>query len=630
MTGGRAKLLRIAQVWYTARVSLRSQISLVLFGLLVLAVGVTGLILIADSSGFVRVELDDKHRLLVENRAFALRHNLLVLEEELESLAGRPELDHIDNLPTPATQVLVEAVQNPDLYNNAVMLISRSGDCLWSVPQQEGCPGRNHAAEPWFAAARGAKEVQHHIVETDSPMGDKRHKINIIQPIKRQDRFVGLLVGVVALGEDQLVTPLLRDNLPPHTEAIFVDREKRVLYPPGRAALERGFVEAAARIEKGAGTLHVESEEGEALFAFAPVGADSPYGVVFRWPWFELIRGLQRQMLKLVLILAAGTVLAGGLGLWLSSYLTRPLSILSATAKNLAAGKWSDLSALSRDDEVDEIGDLMRAFRNMAGAIKRRDEELVKAAEELEARVELRTRELAQAQEALLIAERFSAMGKASAAIAHELRNSMGGLGMAVELILSDPARARSEKLRQQVLSEIDRLRGMIEALLTFARNPQLTRTPQDLRALVERAIDMNTDLASDRGVTIDLVAPSPLPVICDGPKVQSALTNLLRNAIEAGRRVRIELRRQDAQAIVEVEDDGAGLSDEAAGHLFEPFFTTKTNGTGLGLPTAKRFIDAHGGALAAGRSQRLGGAYFTIMIPASAPAADALETKTP
>lgn len=599
--------------------SLRSQISLVLFGLLVLAVGVTGLILIADSSGFIRVELDDKHRLIVENRAFALRHNLLILEEELETLASRPELDLIDSHPTHVSQVLVEAVQNPDLYNNAVMLIGKSGACLWSLPNQADCTGKNYADEPWFHVARDGGQVQHHIVETDTPMVDRRHKINIIQPIKRQERFLGVLVGVIALGEDQQVTPILRDNLPPHTEAMLVDRQKRILYAPGRAALSDGWSAATERLEKGqSGTLHAGSIEQEALLAFAPVGADTPYGVVFRWPWQTLIVGLKRQMLKLALILVAGTALAGALGLWLSSYLTRPLSMLGLTARSVAAGQWNSLSALSHEDSVDEIGDLIRAFRHMADAIKRRDEELVTAAEELEVRVLERTKELAHAQEALINAERFSAMGKAAAAIAHELRNSMGGLGMAVELILADPARAmRTGRLRQQVLVEIERLRGMIESLLSFARHPQLTRSRQDLRALVERAIDMNGDLAQDRGASVTLHAPAAVPLSCDGPKVQSAVTNLIRNAIEVGHTVRVSLHTaSDKRASLAVEDDGPGLSDEARSHLFEPFFTTKTNGTGLGLPTAKRFIDAHGGSIEVSRSTELHGARFVLTLP--------------
>ena len=67
---------------------------------------------------------------------------------------------------------------------------------------------------------------------------------------------------------------------------------------------------------------------------------------------------------------------------------------------------------------------------------------------------------------------------------------------------------------------------------------------------------------------------------------------------------------------MIEIADDGPGLSAEARDHLFEPFFTTKPNGTGLGLPTSRRFIEAHGGTIEAAASERMGGALFRLRLP--------------
>jgi signal transduction histidine kinase len=79
-----------------------------------------------------------------------------------------------------------------------------------------------------------------------------------------------------------------------------------------------------------------------------------------------------------------------------------------------------------------------------------------------------------------------------------------------------------------------------------------------------------------------------------------------------------------DGEAALEVADDGPGLSQEAREHLFEPFFTTKPNGTGLGLPTSRRFVEAHGGTIDVARSD-LGGALFRVRLPLDArPEADA------
>ena len=113
--------------------------------------------------------------------------------------------------------------------------------------------------------------------------------------------------------------------------------------------------------------------------------------------------------------------------------------------------------------------------------------------------------------------------------------------------------------------------------------------------------------------------APPTLRTRCDAHKVQGVVVNLVKNAIEAGKRVDVTLRVAGGEAIIEVADDGPGLSAEARDHLFEPFFTTKPNGTGLGLPTSRRFIEAHGGRIEADVSATLGGALFRLRLPLEA-----------
>ncbi|HSS40845.1 MAG TPA: HAMP domain-containing sensor histidine kinase, partial [Polyangia bacterium] len=97
--------------------------------------------------------------------------------------------------------------------------------------------------------------------------------------------------------------------------------------------------------------------------------------------------------------------------------------------------------------------------------------------------------------------------------------------------------------------------------------------------------------------------------------KVQGVVVNLVKNAIEAGKTVDVSLGVADGEAIIEVADDGPGLSAEAREHLFEPFFTTKPNGTGLGLPTSRRFVEAHGGRIEVDRAPQ-GGALFRVRLP--------------
>jgi signal transduction histidine kinase len=281
---------------------------------------------------------------------------------------------------------------------------------------------------------------------------------------------------------------------------------------------------------------------------------------------------------------------------------------------------------------TEEVAALVAAFEHMETSIQKRDQELREAAGLLEQRVHDRTQELVATQAALVEAERFAAMGKTSAAIAHELKNALNGLGMAVDLIAQDPANtARVARLRPQVVGEIARLRDVVESLLSFSRSPRLDRAPADLAAVVARAADAVSDLVADRGVKLTVKAPPTLPVRCDAHKIQGVMVNLIKNAVEAGQTVTVTVGAEGGEAVIEVADDGPGLSAEARAHLFEPFFTTKPNGTGLGLPTSRRFVEAHGGLLEVGAA-REGGALFRLRLPVDAGAdreARAAEVRT-
>ena len=139
--------------------------------------------------------------------------------------------------------------------------------------------------------------------------------------------------------------------------------------------------------------------------------------------------------------------------------------------------------------------------------------------------------------------------------------------------------------------------------------------------------VTVDLDLARDRDEH-----PAPFVIPCDAQKLQSTLINLCKNAIEAmapaafgegfdaepaQRRRFLTLRTRlfGDEAVIEVQDSGAGFNPEIGGRLFEPFFTTKRTGTGLGLAIARKVIEAHGGKLTA-RSLH-GGATFKISLPA-------------
>ncbi len=229
---------------------------------------------------------------------------------------------------------------------------------------------------------------------------------------------------------------------------------------------------------------------------------------------------------------------------------------------------------------------------------------------------------------ALKRADRLAALGEISARMAHEIRNPLAAMCGSVQLLAEHGTREESDRrLLAIVVREADRLNSLITDFLAYARPAPPHKERIELRALCE---DMCVLLASDnrfkRVRFVDLV-PGHMMVRADVNQLRQVLLNLLHNAAEAmpdGGRVELEAHFQLSGAggfnkapvaVIAVTNSGSGLDAETAAHLFEPFWTTKPDGSGLGLATTYRIIEAHGGTIMA-ESPPEGGCRFTIMLP--------------
>jgi two-component system sensor histidine kinase PilS (NtrC family) len=210
--------------------------------------------------------------------------------------------------------------------------------------------------------------------------------------------------------------------------------------------------------------------------------------------------------------------------------------------------------------------------------------------------------QLAEMEEQLRRSERLSAVGRLAAGLAHEIRNPLASLSGAIELLSADLPRgdAPSRRLVEIVGRETARLDRLVGDFLTYARPGPGELEPVALRPLLE---DLRT-LAEggehgERSVELD--AAADLEVGGNADQLKQVFWNLIRNATEAsepGASVRIEAERVDEQVQIRVIDHGEGIRPEALDRIFEPFYTTRPKGTGLGLATVHRIVEAHGGAL--------------------------------
>jgi two-component system sensor histidine kinase PilS (NtrC family) len=225
-------------------------------------------------------------------------------------------------------------------------------------------------------------------------------------------------------------------------------------------------------------------------------------------------------------------------------------------------------------------------------------------------------------------AERLAAVGRLAAGVAHEIRNPLAAISGSIEL-LAQTAKAEPDKeLMTIVLREVERLNHLITDLLEFARPRQLETQRLDVAATLSELVRVFDNDRLLQGVGVELSAPSPVWVDADPGQLRQVVWNLVRNAAEATAAagterppVAIEVRarpaapREPGWALLTVRDRGAGIAPEQRAHLFEPFFSTKQGGTGLGLATVHRIVEAHRGAIEVDCPAE-GGTAFTVKLP--------------
>jgi PAS domain S-box-containing protein len=209
-------------------------------------------------------------------------------------------------------------------------------------------------------------------------------------------------------------------------------------------------------------------------------------------------------------------------------------------------------------------------------------------------------------------------LGEMAAVVAHEVKNPIAGIRGALQVISSRmPPETRDRAVMGDIITRLDGLNGVVQDLLVFARPRELRTEPVDLAALIGHTIDLirRDPIFAAIEVQID---GSTGPVQADPAQLQLVVQNVLMNAAQAMNgqgHVRITFSAADGRSQMSIADGGPGMPPEVLEHAFEPFFTTKSRGTGLGLPLAKRIIEAHGGDIQID-TPPTGGTTVTLALP--------------
>lgn len=218
--------------------------------------------------------------------------------------------------------------------------------------------------------------------------------------------------------------------------------------------------------------------------------------------------------------------------------------------------------------------------------------------------------------------EHLRMIGEAANTIAHEVRNSLNGIGMGIDLMM-DKERRPSERVVSELRTEIERLSSFTYQLMLFAKNPEPKRVPLNLTELVPKWLSLTRDLAMEAGVAIELESgTAPLTVLGDAMLLQIVVSNLIGNALDAiagvsPPKIVVTLESSGDRVILRVEDNGAGVPDALRDRLFQPFVSGKPSGVGMGLSVSQRIARAHGGDLVYDRTRP--GTAFVLTLPLEA-----------
>jgi two-component system, NtrC family, sensor histidine kinase HydH len=227
----------------------------------------------------------------------------------------------------------------------------------------------------------------------------------------------------------------------------------------------------------------------------------------------------------------------------------------------------------------------------------------------LSEKLEETNRQLRQAEAEARRAERLAALGQLTAGLAHEIRNPLGVIKGSAEMLSQkmQGAQPLTAELASYILSEVNRLNGLVARFLDFARPSRLELRPEHISEIVDRALELVRAQFPEAKVAVERQYARDLPGIqADRQLCEQVFVNLITNAFQAmdgqDGTLRLTIAQQNSAGepgvLVTVEDSGPGVPPELREQIFNPFFTSKKEGMGLGLSIVAKIVDDHRGSI--------------------------------
>jgi signal transduction histidine kinase len=343
------------------------------------------------------------------------------------------------------------------------------------------------------------------------------------------------------------------------------------------------------KLEKG---IHaVQRPVGGAVLSQKPyevvvpvIVGDEQLGYVQINMLLDNIRDIQRANF-IRRLFATGMVFTVGTALiiFLARRYTTPIKNLVEDFKRISAG---DLSVTIPVESSDEIGEMAEGFNNMVEKLRER--------EALEKR--------------LYEAEHLSRVGQLASGIAHEIRNPLNYISLAIDHLKTEMLPccgdncSELEELADKIKEEVRRANYMVVNFMNYGRPLKLRRTEVVYRELLAKVLPVLQDRLTEQHIVVDQQIPADLPPLwIDGELFRNCILNFVTNASQAmpdGGTITLGALPEGGQVKLTFGDQGSGISPDDIGKIFQPYFTTKDVGIGLGLAITERIIKEHGGRI--------------------------------
>lgn len=278
--------------------------------------------------------------------------------------------------------------------------------------------------------------------------------------------------------------------------------------------------------------------------------------------------------------------------------------LVMANLAAIAIHQWRLVTRLER--EKNELQEANREIKELALNLAKNVEELKKT------------------QKQLIQSEKLASTGRLAADIAHEINNPVGIIVSSVECMLLDGEHTLSEEFRndaQVIINQAGRISKITRSLLSFARLPVEEKSKVNINEIIQETVALFSKHLLKRGISVhqDLIENIPL-ILGNSNQIQQVLVNLINNssdAMQQGGNLYLRTKWQDQNLVVEIEDEGCGITVEQLDKIFDPFYTTKGKGlgTGLGLAVSYGLVEEHGGGIDV-VSKEGEGTCFTVSFP--------------